>query len=163
MTEPSPDLGGRKSFRLKGQSSGPKQREQFVFFPNPESIHLRSDNFKGYIACLVAQSCLTVCNTLDHGSLGYSVHGILQARTLEWVAISFSRRSFQPRDWTHISCIGRWILYQWATGEALQGYIRKIPKESQCILTSCFMIPSPRAEAVSLKHVTQYSLERVRL
>ena len=98
MTEPSPDLGGRKSFRLKGQSSGPKQREQFVFFPNPESIHLRSDNFKGYIACLVAQSCLTVCNTLDHGSPGYSIHGILQARTLEWVAISFSRRSFQPRD-----------------------------------------------------------------
>ena len=36
-----------------------------------------------------------------------SVRGILQARILEWVAISFSRESSQPRDWTHVSCFGR--------------------------------------------------------
>ena len=47
-----------------------------------------------------------------------SVHGISQARILEWVAISFSKVSFPPRDWTWISCIGRRILYYWATGEA---------------------------------------------
>ena len=47
-----------------------------------------------------------------------SVHGISQARILEWVVISFSRGSFQPRDWTRFSCIGRWILYNWATREA---------------------------------------------
>ena len=47
-----------------------------------------------------------------------SVHGISQARILEWVAISSSRRSPQLSDWTHISCIGRWILYHWATREA---------------------------------------------
>ena len=41
---------------------------------------------------------------------GSSVHGISQARILEWIAISFSRGSSWPRDWTHISCIGRWIL-----------------------------------------------------
>ena len=44
-----------------------------------------------------------------------SVHGILQARILEWVAIFFSMGSSQPGDWTHISgisCIGRWVLYQ---------------------------------------------------
>ena len=49
------------------------------------------------------------------------VHGILQARILEWVAIPSSRRSFLPRDLTHaswVSCIGRWILYHWATWEA---------------------------------------------
>ena len=42
-----------------------------------------------------------------------TIHGIFQARILEWVAISFSRGSSQPRDWTHISyvsCIGRWVL-----------------------------------------------------
>ena len=44
-----------------------------------------------------------------------SVHGIFQARTLEWVAISPSRGSSQPRYRTHISYIGRWILYHWAT------------------------------------------------
>ena len=46
------------------------------------------------------------------------VHGIFQARILEWVAISFSRGSSWPRDWTHISCIGRQVFYHWATREA---------------------------------------------
>ena len=47
-----------------------------------------------------------------------SVHGISQARIMEWVDISFSRGSFPHRDWTHISCINRQILYCWATREA---------------------------------------------
>ena len=46
-----------------------------------------------------------------------SVHGLFQARILEWVAISFSRGSSQLRDGTLISCIGRQILYHWATKE----------------------------------------------
>ena len=49
------------------------------------------------------------------GPPGSSVHGIAQARILEWVAISFSGVSSQPRDWTRISCIGRRILYHRAT------------------------------------------------
>ena len=44
------------------------------------------------------QSCLTLCNPMDYSPQVSSVHGILQARVLEWVAISFSRRSSQPRD-----------------------------------------------------------------
>ena len=62
----------------------------------------------------VAQSCSTLCDPMDNSLPGSSVRGILQARILKWVAISFSRGSFQPRDQTHIfviSCIGRWILY----------------------------------------------------
>ena len=47
-----------------------------------------------------------------------SVHGITQAGILESVAISSSKRSFRVRDWTHISYIGRWVLYSWATWEA---------------------------------------------
>ena len=50
---------------------------------------------------------------------GSSVHGIFQARMLEWVAISFSRRTSWARDQTQGSCIGRQILYHWATWEAL--------------------------------------------
>ena len=46
----------------------------------------------------VAQSCLTLCDPMDCSPPGSSVHGILQARILEWVAISFSRGSSQPRD-----------------------------------------------------------------
>ena len=44
---------------------------------------------------------------------GFSVHGISQARILEWVAVSFSRGSSQPRDQTHVSCISRRVLYHW--------------------------------------------------
>ena len=54
----------------------------------------------------VAQSCLTLCDPMD-----YTVHGILQARILEWVAFPFSRGSSQPRDQTHVSYIGRQTFY----------------------------------------------------
>ena len=49
--------------------------------------------------CLVIKSCLTLCNPMDCGPLGSSVYGILQARILKWVDISFSRVSSWPRDW----------------------------------------------------------------
>ena len=60
------------------------------------------------------QSCLTLWNWLDYSPPDFSVHGILQARILEWVAMPSSRGSSWPRDRTHISyfsCIGRWVLY----------------------------------------------------
>ena len=50
----------------------------------------------------VAQSCLTLCDPVDCSPPGSSVHGILQARILEWGAISFSRGSSQPRDQTQV-------------------------------------------------------------
>ena len=53
----------------------------------------------------VAQSCPTLCDPVDCSPPGSSVHGILQARVLEWVAISFSRGSSRPRDQTHVSHI----------------------------------------------------------
>ena len=56
-------------------------------------------------ACWVAQLCLTLCDPMDCGPPSSSVYGILQARILEWVAISFSRGSSRPRDWTRVSCI----------------------------------------------------------
>ena len=55
------------------------------------------------LACLIAQLCPTLCDPMDCSPAGSSVHGILQARMLEWVAIPFSRGSFQPRDQTQIS------------------------------------------------------------
>ena len=59
------------------------------------------------------------CDPMDCGPPGSPVHGISQARILEWVVISSSRGFFWPRDQTHISCTGRWILHHWATWEAL--------------------------------------------
>ena len=53
----------------------------------------------------VAQSCLTLCDPMDWSFPGSSVHGIFQARVLEWVAISFSRESSRLRDSTRVSPI----------------------------------------------------------
>ena len=61
--------------------------------------------------CLIAKFCPTVCGCMDCSLPGSSVRGISQARISGWVAISFSRWSFWPRDRIHISCIGRQILY----------------------------------------------------
>ena len=55
---------------------------------------------------------------MDCSPPDFSVHGISQAGILEWVAISSSRGSSRPRDWTGVSCIGRWILNHWASWEA---------------------------------------------
>ena len=66
----------------------------------------------------VAQSCPTLCDPMDCSLPGSSVHGILQARILEWVAISFSRGSSWPRDRTQVSCIAVRRFNLWATREA---------------------------------------------
>ena len=67
---------------------------------------------------LVAESCPTLCDPMDCSPPDSSVHGIFQARTLEWVAISFSRGSFWPRDPTWVSCIAGKFLIIWGTREA---------------------------------------------
>ena len=61
----------------------------------------------------VAQSCPTLCDPMD-----YTVHGILQARILEWVDLPFSRVSSQPRDQTQVSRIARGVFISWAAREA---------------------------------------------
>jgi len=66
------------------------------------------------IVHVCSQLCLTLCDPMDCSPPGSSVHGILQARILEWVTISYSRGSSQPRDQTDISCgscTGRWVVY----------------------------------------------------
>ena len=65
----------------------------------------------------VAQSCPTLCNPLDCSPLGSSVHGIFQARILEWVAIFFSRGSSQPSDRTRVSRLTGRCFTVWATRE----------------------------------------------
>ena len=66
-----------------------------------------------HVLVKVAQLCPTLCEPMD-----YTVHGILQARILEWVAFPFSKGSSQPRDWTQVSHIGGGFFTSWATREA---------------------------------------------
>ena len=67
----------------------------------------------------VTQLCPTLCDPMDCSIPGSSVHGIFQARILEWVAISFFRGSSWPRDWTWVSHVAGRCFTIWATGEAL--------------------------------------------
>ena len=88
---------------------------------------------------VLAQLCPILCNPMDCRLLGCSVHGILQARILERVAISSSRRSSQPRDQSSVSCAGRQILYRWATWEALS--IKELKTEVlQCFFKYLFQL-----------------------
>ena len=74
----------------------------------------------------VAQLCLTLCNPMDCSPPGCSVHGIFQARVLEWIAIPFSRISSQPRDRTVVSCIAGRFFIIWTTTEAWEHLLQVI-------------------------------------
>ena len=72
--------------------------------------------FKKSVQCFysILQVCPTLCDPMDCSPPGSSVHGVLQARVLEWVSMPSSRGSSLSRDQTHISyasCIGRQVLY----------------------------------------------------
>ena len=82
----------------------------------------------------VAQSCPTLCDPMDCSLPGSSVHGIFQARVLEWVSISFSRRSSWPRDRTQVSRIVGRRFTVWATREVqgLYGLVNGDFQEGLC-------------------------------
>ena len=71
-----------------------------------QAVRIRVHSNDLILPCvLVSQLCLTLCNSMDCSLSGSSVHGISQARILEWVAVSFSRGFSGPRDQTLDSCI----------------------------------------------------------
>ena len=74
-----------------------------------------------YLRVLVAQSCSTLCDPMDCSLPDSSVHGILQAGILDWVAIPSPGESSQPRDQTQVSCIMGRFFTIWATREYSQG------------------------------------------
>ena len=81
-------------------------------------LHGNENCLTYYMKMLVAPSYLILCNPMDCSSPGSSVHGILQARILEWVGISFSRGSSPPSDQTLVSVIEGRIYTICATREA---------------------------------------------
>ena len=69
-----------------------------------------------FVHAKLLQSCLTLCDPMDYSPLGSSLHVILHAKILEWLAIPFSRGSSPPGDQTHVpgvSCTGRQVLCHW--------------------------------------------------
>ena len=89
----------------------------YVFVKSLQILHLLL-----CYCCLVTQSCLTLCDP---------VHGIFQARILEWVAISYSRGSSWPRDWTWVSCVS-WnaggFFTSWDIGKVIFLIVKRIFK-----------------------------------
>ena len=75
-------------------------------------------NYSGVNLSEVAQSCLTLCDPVDCSPPGSSVHGILQARILEWVVMLFFRWSSWPRNRTQVSHNASRIFIIWATRQA---------------------------------------------
>ena len=75
--------------------------------------------FYSFLTVIDAQPCPTLCDPKDWGPPSSSVHGILQARILEWVAVPFSRRFSQPRDQTQVSLMAGIFFIVWVTREAL--------------------------------------------
>ena len=103
----------------------------------------RTVNITLHIYCCFCAvlNCVWLCDFI-----GYTLHEISQARTLEWVAISLSRGSYWSRDQTRISCIGRWILYHWAIREA--GFICIYSRSPWACMTA--WAPPPVRSAAAL-------------
>ena len=96
-------------------------------------------------ACMPAkwlQSCLTLCYPVDCSPPGFSVHGILQARILEWVAMPSSKGSSQPRDRTHVSCIADRFFTAKPPGKPVNPYLtkKKIRKRNKMGMGSLFLL-----------------------
>ena len=91
-------------------------------------VHLFNRHLLTFVACkdllvvLVVQLCLTLRDPMDCSPPGSSVHGILQARILQWVAFPFSRASSRPRDQTQVSCIAGRFFTIWAIGKSPRIY-----------------------------------------
>ena len=105
---------------------------------NPHLLHYRrilycwatGETQMGHVKVKVAQVRLTLCDPMD-----YTVHGILQARILEWVAVPFSRGSSQPRDGTQVSRIAGGFFTSWATREAQEYWSGSLSLLQQIFLT----------------------------
>ena len=111
----SPLLFNAGFFKSQPQQSQKKKNyKEFRVKKKKQSSLFADDMILHMCAVLSCFSRVRLCDSMDCGLPGFSVHGILQARILEWVTISYSRGSSQPRDQTHISyvsCFGRRVLY----------------------------------------------------
>ena len=88
--------------------------------------------------CVCVWSHSVVSDSATPWTPGSSLHGILQSRILEWIAISFSKGSSQPRDWTRVSCIAGRRFILWATREAHEYDVAAAAAKSlQSCLTLC--------------------------
>ena len=111
-----PEYWSRQPFPSPGDLPNPEiePRSPALQADSSPLTYLGSPNRNAAAAAKLLQSCPTLCNPMD-----YIVHGILQARTLEWVVSPLSRRSSQPKGQTQVSSIAGRVFTSWAPREAL--------------------------------------------
>ena len=104
----------------KGTCQGPLQSQTWC-------IENRHTPHRTCWVCVSHSGMSTLCDPMGSSPPGSSDHGTSQARILEWVAISFSRGTSQPRDWTQVSCIAGEFFTTWATRETsiLQMFLKR--------------------------------------
>ena len=104
----------------------------------------------------VALSCLTLCDPMDHSPPGSSVHWILQARMLEWVAYPFSRGTSRPRNQTGVSCIADEFFTSWVTQEAWHKVVSKEqhwrPWKGELDWTTCHVVLEKQVKQIGPIH-----------
>ena len=130
LVESNPSLGQWKAIYIVLMKDLPQNQLVLVYLKNLEmhrtitSVMPPQDQWRKAVCTHSLQyyswKCPTLCDSMDCSLSHSSVHGILQVRVLEWVAISFSRGSSWPGDWTWVSCIAGRFLTNWATREAQQ-------------------------------------------
>ena len=103
----------------ENQNSGPELVFKIV---SPEKSH----NLHAAAECMLSH--VRLCDPMDCNLPGSSIHGILQARVLGWVAICFSRGSSWSRDWTWISCFMGRLFMVWATRQSTLGKVKNSRK-----------------------------------
>ena len=136
-------LRGRKKFQLNQSFS---LHLGLQFFPQEEvaisqlykNLLLAGLRISGPLwasaALLSARLCSILCSPMDCSPPGSSTYGISQARILEWVAISASRESSQPRDRTHVSCVS-------CTGRRILYHLRHWGSSSYPVFLGCVFLP----------------------
>ena len=101
------------------------QNTEYILCARSKSLLYSTLTFAFFVhACSVTQSRATLWDPMDCSPPRSSAHGISQVRILEWVAFSLSRGSSRPRDRTCISCMGRRVLYHWATWEGFAFFFK---------------------------------------
>ena len=124
-------------YRRGGSTASILQESLLLSEPHSRSVTVIY-SIRMHVLAKSLQSCPTLCNPMDCSPRDSSVHGILQARILEWVTMPSSRGSSQPRDRTcvsYVSCIGRQVLYH--LGSPSLTYAAAAAKSLQSCPTLC--------------------------
>ena len=162
-TEPCPRVLGAGSLKLLGHW---KSCEEVIF---SECLYSDMKVATPYIVYWFStcsrwpcvQSCLTLCISVDCSPSDSSVPGILQARILEWVAISFSRGSSPPRDLScvsYVSCIGRWVFFFFFKTASATWEVLNINNHLKRII---YLYPISFLDQKIGKHIFNFSLGKI--